>query len=261
MLNSDELGSDPLPQRLVTDLSLRGLTINFYSRVVAADIFGTNGVIHGVDSILLPPPRALKIIEFLPAEFSTLELALEKTGLLDELRDREGHGGTFFAPGNRAWQNLPTRLTAFLFSPSGQKYLKALLKYHVVPDTTFYSDALYPPPKHHDSVIIDKSSGQFQVELPTLLNGKTLLVTVSRWGRLINIGVNAQARVEVRDGIARDGVIHTLSGVLIPPRKLSDGRTLHWNGEWLGIDDFKARLEPFVDNPDAQLIAGPDFDL
>ena len=31
------------PQRLATQIGLRGLTVNFYSRIVAIDIFGTNG--------------------------------------------------------------------------------------------------------------------------------------------------------------------------------------------------------------------------
>jgi len=69
-----------VPQRLSTQIGFRGLTVNFYARVVAADIMGTNGVIHGIDSILLPPPKVVDIISFLPGEFSTLELALHKTG-------------------------------------------------------------------------------------------------------------------------------------------------------------------------------------
>lgn len=71
-----------VPQRLSTQIGLRGLTVNFYARIVAFDIFGTNGVIHGLDSILLPPPKVVDIITSFPGEFSTLELALYKTGKL-----------------------------------------------------------------------------------------------------------------------------------------------------------------------------------
>lgn len=106
--------------------------------------FGTNGVIHGVESILVPPPTAVKIIQFLPGEFSTLELALTKTGLLEALNDTSKHvGGTLFAPSNFAFQTLGPKINAFLFSSYGQKYLKALLKYHVVANQTLYSDAYY----------------------------------------------------------------------------------------------------------------------
>ena len=52
-------------------------------------------------------------------------------------------GGTLFAPSNFAFQKLGPRINGFLFSTYGQKYLKALLKYHVVANQTLYSDAYY----------------------------------------------------------------------------------------------------------------------
>merc|ERR1711977_622340 len=85
-LGEDSLGGNP--QRLRVGINLfYGLSVNFYSRIVAVNIFGTNGVIHGVDSLILPPPPAYKIIELVPSEFSTLELALVKTGLDKALAD------------------------------------------------------------------------------------------------------------------------------------------------------------------------------
>ena len=84
------------------------------------------------------------IIDFLPTEFSTLELGLVKTGLFDGLNDTSTHvGGTVFAPSNFAFQKLGPRINGFLFSSYGQKYLKALLKYHLVANQTLYSDAYY----------------------------------------------------------------------------------------------------------------------
>ena len=118
-------------QRLSVHLGLRGLTINFYSRIVAVNIFGTNGVIHGVDNLLVPPPRAFKIIDLLPSEFSTFELALGKTGLLDAYNSTDHPSGTLFAPSNFAFQKLGPKINGFLFSEYGRKYLKALILYHV----------------------------------------------------------------------------------------------------------------------------------
>lgn len=67
-----------------------------------------------------------------------------KTGLIDILNDTSKHiGGTLFAPSNFAFQLLGPRINAFLFSSYGLEYLKGLLKYHVVPDKTLYSDAYY----------------------------------------------------------------------------------------------------------------------
>lgn len=97
-----------------------------------------------MDSILIPPPNTVKIIELLPGEFSTLELGLTKTGLIKALNDTSNHvGGTLFAPSNFAFQKLGPRINGFLFSDYGQKYLKAILKYHVVANQTLYSDAYY----------------------------------------------------------------------------------------------------------------------
>jgi uncharacterized surface protein with fasciclin (FAS1) repeats len=118
-------------------------------------------VIHGIDSILLPPPNAASLISFLPSEFSTLELGLLKTGLYESINDTSNHlGGTIFAPSNFAFkvnlqvplhkfisnirrQKLGPRINGFLFSKYGEKYLKALLMYHVVANETLYSDAFY----------------------------------------------------------------------------------------------------------------------
>lgn len=126
--------------------------------------FGTNGVIHGVEELLIPPPNAVDIISLLPGEFSTLELALTKTGLIETLNDTSTHvGGTLFAPSNFAFQLLGPRVNAFLFSSYGLKYLKALLLYHVVPDHTLYSDAYYTKAKTEGSTRIPK--GIFHVSL------------------------------------------------------------------------------------------------
>lgn len=97
-----------------------------------------------MEDIIVPPPNAVDIVSLLPGEFSTLELGLAKTGLIDKLNDTSTHfGGTLFAPSNFAFQLLGPRVNAFLFSSYGQKYLKALLLYHVVANHTLYSDAYY----------------------------------------------------------------------------------------------------------------------
>ena len=86
----------------------------------------------------------MDIIGLLPGEFSTLALALTKTDLISAMNDTSNHiGGTVFAPSNFAFQKLGPRINGFLFSSYGQKYLKALLKYHVVANQTLYSDAYY----------------------------------------------------------------------------------------------------------------------
>ncbi|KAL9092857.1 MAG: hypothetical protein Q9165_004275 [Trypethelium subeluteriae] len=257
LLNSSSLGSSPLPQRLSINVGLRGLTVNFYSRIVAIDVFGTNGVIHAVDSLIIPPPRVVTIIDLLPGEFSTLELGLGKTGLLEKLNTTDHPGGTLFAPSNGAFQRLGPRINAFLFSRLGLKYLEALLKYHVAPGNTLYSDAYYKADEDEDA-FVDGKSGYFHLDLPTLLEDgdetRNLAVDVARYGPFITIKVNAFSRVVVQDGIAKDGVIQVVGNVLIPPKKVPGSEGVQYQ-EWtydeeLTVEDLKERLAPFVEETD-----------
>ncbi|KAJ9635412.1 hypothetical protein H2201_005762 [Coniosporium apollinis] len=245
ILGEPSLGKKPMPQRLAVKLTLRGLTLNYYARVVAVDIFGTNGVIHGLDDIIIPPPKTLEIIDLFPTEFSTLELGLGKTGLLDTLNTTAHAGGTFFAPSNFAFRKLGPKINAFLFSKYGLKYLKGLLEYHVVVNQTLYSDAFYKGTgeesmDHHDG------NGYFHVDLPTLLDDRSLSVDVARYGPFISIKVNGFSRVTVQDGVAKDGVIQVVSDVLIPPKKLGGAQVEYWTGEEMSVEEFMERLEPFV---------------
>jgi uncharacterized surface protein with fasciclin (FAS1) repeats len=237
-------------QRLTVRVTLKGPAINFYSKLVAVNIFGTNGVVHGVDSILVPPPKTAKILELLPGEFSTLELALHKTGMFDKINntDYPHSGGTFFAPSNFAFKKLGPRVNAFLFSSYGQKYLKALLKYHIVVNQTLYSDAFFDASKKHDDdeSVADRP-GNYHYDLPTVLDDKFLAVDVARYGPFVEIRINAFARVTVHDGVASDAVIQVVSDVLIPP-KSAGGELVMWQGEELSVEEFKERLEPFAEN-------------
>jgi uncharacterized surface protein with fasciclin (FAS1) repeats len=235
-----------VPQRLSTQVGLKGLTVNFYSRVVAIDILGTNGVIHGIDSILLPPPKAVDILSAFPGAFSTLDLALEKTGLYPAFNDTSSHkGGTIFAPSNFAFQKLGPRINAFLFSRYGLKYLKALILYHAGDNITLYSDAIYKESAAEAGPPHKVPKGFIHVDLPTGLEGKSLSIDIARYGRLITIKINGFTRVSVTDGIAADGVIHVLSNVLIPPKTPGGMGVAEDN---MDLEEFKARLAPFVED-------------
>lgn len=236
------------PQRLTVRVTLKGPTINFYSRIVATNIFATNGVIHGVDHILVPPPKVATILDILPGEFSTLELGLTKTGLWEKIQNADDYphlGGTFFAPSNFAFKKLGPRVNAFLFSRFGLKYLKALLKYHIVVNQTLYSDAFYDASK--DESLETSRPPYYHFDLPTVLEGKPLAVDVAKYGPFVEIRINGFSRVTVHDGIASDGVIQVVSDVLIPPKNAADQASF-WVGEELSVEEFKERLEPLVSN-------------
>ncbi|KAF2737595.1 FAS1 domain-containing protein [Polyplosphaeria fusca] len=241
-------------QRLTVRVTLKGPAINFYSKLVAVNIFATNGVIHGVDSILIPPPSVAQIIDFLPGEFSTLELALGKTGLWDKINstDYPHEGGTLFAPSNYAFKKLGPRINAFLFSKYGAKYLKALLKYHIVVNQTLYSDAFFDATSKTEEVEANRPP-YFHFDLPTVLKDKFLAVDVARYGPFISIRINGFSRVTVHDGVASDGVLQVVSDVLIPPKNAASDDAEFWRGEEMSVEEFKSRLEPFVEDENTEL--------
>ncbi|KAI1108723.1 FAS1 domain-containing protein [Nemania sp. NC0429] len=282
-LKSPALGDRP--QRLRASVGLFGFRINFYSKVVVANLFAKNGIAHGVDSILVPPPRARRLISLFPSRFSTLELAAEKTGLLPHHEDdhephHEKHdhthgltGLTIFAPTNAAFARLGPAANAFLFNTEkGLGYLRALLKYHIVANQTLYSDAYYGVQGKNDIEDVyarylntddededeksdrpGRGNGHFHIDLPTLLDDKSLSIDIARWYGFIKISINAYQSVAVEDGIAFDGVVQVLGSVLIPPRGPKEGER---EGErvWgavegeISVEELVERLRPYVED-------------
>ena len=82
-----------------------------------------------------------------------------------------------------------------------------------------------------------------KVDLPTLLENRHLGIDIAKFGPITEIKINGFVRVSIADGIAKDGVIHLISDVLIPPKKLDKV-----NGEAfdLSVEELVERLEPFT---------------
>ena len=85
-----------------------------------------------------------------------------------------------------------------------------------------------------------------EVVLPTLLGNRTLPVDIARHGPFVSFKVNGFSRVVVKNGAARDGVIHAVSDVLIPPKQVG-GVEQQWDGKEISADELEARLAPYVD--------------
>lgn len=135
----------------------------------------------------------LELIEVLPTEFSTSEAAIFRSGLTDELR--KGHDGlTVFLPSNKDWEKLGIKVNAFLFSDEGSDYLKAIMKYHISPGHTLYSDAYVQP--HHKKILNDEDDpsglphGYQHVSLPTLLKDRYVSADITRYERFLSFRVN-----------------------------------------------------------------------
>jgi len=243
LLEEEKLGGEG--QRLRISLGLRGLEINLFGHVVAANIFTKTGIIHAVDNLLLPPPELVKILELLPGTFSTLVNGLYKTELIKAVTNVT-EGVTFFAPSNAAFQKLGARANAFLFSKYGEKYLKALLKYHVAPGKVVYTDGIVDTTEEEAADVKPPGGlpkGHYHADLDTLLEDHKLSVDIGRFGRLVDFVVNRYSRVGFKDAIARDGVLQIMNSCILPPKKLEseeDGAVaIDYE---ISVDELKERL-------------------
>lgn len=187
-------------QDIVVDLDM-GLKINS-SNVVAADIEATNGVIHVIDSVLVPDDFKLETdmmdemvqvdivdIALSSDDFSMLVMLLQEADLVGAL---QGDGPfTVFAPTNDAFVKLVTALGITPEELMAQPELSSVLLYHVVSGKVMSSDLT-------DGLMA-----------PTL-NGKDITFDLSD-----GVKVNT-ASVSTADVNATNGVVHIIDEVLIP---------------------------------------------
>ncbi|KAJ5819367.1 hypothetical protein N7474_004958 [Penicillium riverlandense] len=238
LFNESALGKN-LPQRVVVSRGFgEEVVLNWGGRVVVGDITATNGLIHAINTPLVPPPLTLTQLELSPETFSTFTFGLSKTGLDKNLTNKKkknhknGRGGTTFVPTNEAFKRLGRRANAFLFSKRGKYCLRALLQYHLVSNQTLYSDVLYTSTGGIEVFSSKSKMGRGEeggkekgvhVVLPTRLGNRTVSVDLKyrhHWDVVMR--VNGFERVVELDRIARDGVVHVLDRVLIPPKMVGE---------------------------------------
>ena len=165
--------------------------LNDSVQVIITDIEASNGTIHVIDGVLLPP-TPLTIVETAIADgrFTTLVAALEAAGLAETL---SGEGPfTVFAPTDDAFAALPEGTVATLLEdPEGA--LTDILLYHVaagaVPAETVVT-----------------------LESATTLNGADVTITIEDG----NVILNGSVQVIITDIMTSNGIIHVIDGVLLP---------------------------------------------
>merc|ERR1712127_804808 len=168
------------------------------AQVTTADIDASNGVVHIMNAVLLPPRHALTagktIVDLAVAtpDLSTLVTALKAGGLVDTL---SGAGPfTVFAPTNEAFAALPKAVLDYLLDPAHKAQLVDVLTYHVASGSVHAADL-----KNHEKI-------------PTV-EGKDVEVTLKDSKVYIN-----SAQVTTADIDASNGVVHIVNAVLLPPK-------------------------------------------
>jgi uncharacterized surface protein with fasciclin (FAS1) repeats len=164
------------------------------ARVSTPDVMTSNGVIHVIDSVLLPKeavaakPKTIVQTAVAAGTFKTLASLLTKAGLVATL---QGKGPfTVFAPTDAAFAKVPKATLTALAKDKAK--LRSVLLYHVVKGNVTAAK------------VVKLTSAR-------TLNGQPVAIRVS--GGKVFVG---GARVTATDVKASNGVIHVVNKVLIP---------------------------------------------
>jgi uncharacterized surface protein with fasciclin (FAS1) repeats len=160
------------------------------ANVTATDVQASNGVIHVIDSVILPSDKNIVQTAVAAGSFTTLARLLEQAELVDAL---SGPGPfTVFAPTDAAFAKLPKETVDSLLKAENKDKLAAILKYHVVSGRVF-SDAAAK------GATVKTLNGQ---EVTTKSEGGKVLVQ--------------NATVTTADIDSTNGVIHVIDTVILP---------------------------------------------
>ncbi len=167
------------------------------AQVIIPDVAASNGIIHVIDTVLMPPAEEPAMAEkkdivdtaVADGRFTTLATALTAAGLIDTLK---GAGPfTVFAPTDEAFAKLPAGALEALLAD--KEALTKVLLYHVVSGDVKAAD------------VVKLNSADTVAGLP---------VAIKVDGDKVMVG---DAQVIIADVAASNGTIHVIDTVLLPP--------------------------------------------
>lgn len=159
---------------------------------------GTTGPLAAQSAPAKPAEKNIVETAVAAGEFKTLATALEAAGLIQTL---SGPGPfTVFAPTDAAFGKLPEGTVPALLKDKTK--LTAVLTYHVVPGLITAKD------------LKAKADKEGYVTLTTV-QGSTLRLHLA--GSAVHVGEKS-ANVTAADVLAKNGVIHVIDAVLLPPQ-------------------------------------------
>ena len=202
---TDGLTAKTLQGSPVTFKVMDGKAMIDGANIVATDVMASNGVIHVIDSVILPPAKAAAPAAAAAApaakdivatavgagQFNTLVAAVKAAGLVGAL---QGKGPfTVFAPTDEAFAKLPAGTVESLLKDP--KALANILLYHVVPGAVkaeAVKDGLTAKTLQGSPVTFKVTDGK------AMIDGANIVAT---------------------DVMASNGVIHVIDSVILPPAK------------------------------------------
>lgn len=161
------------------------------ANVVTTDIHCSNGIIHVIDSVILPSSDNIVATADKAGAFKTLLAAAKAAGLAESLTGKGPF--TVFAPTDEAFAKLPAGTVEALLKPENKVKLAAILKYHVVAGRVYSEDAL-------------------AAKKAVTLQGSNVHIAISGGKAKVN-----DANLVTTDLDASNGVIHVIDSVILPP--------------------------------------------
>ena len=159
------------------------------AQVIITDILTTNGVIHVIDAVILPPSANIVETAVADGRFETLAAALGAADLVETL---QGDGPfTVFAPTDDAFAALPEGTVEALLDDIPT--LTNILLYHVSDGQLLSGDV----------------PGFAYVDM---LNGEELTLKITEDGVFIG-----ESEIIILDILTSNGIIHVIDAVLLPP--------------------------------------------
>lgn len=168
-----------------------GVFIDGNIEVIQTDILASNGVIHVVDNVILPPSQNIVEIAAGNENFSTLVSLVANAGLVETLSNLSADY-TVFAPTNAAFEKLFQVVDPASLTP---EQITNILLYHVVPGNVFSTDLASGP--------------------VTMANGEQVTIELSN-GVTVNGANSESSAVTAANLKATNGVIHVIDTVLLP---------------------------------------------
>jgi uncharacterized surface protein with fasciclin (FAS1) repeats len=177
-----------------------GVVLNGGPEVVVPDVDVDNGVIHGIDAVILPPT----VVDFATSNpaLSSLVAALTRSDLSTDFVGALSGDGPFtvFAPSNAAFQALLDSNDDWnTLDDIPASTLETVLSYHVSSGVNARSTDLA------DGMMVS-----------TLAEGATLEVDLSNPDAPQIVGGSSTATVELADIQGVNGVVHVIDTVLLP---------------------------------------------
>jgi len=162
------------------------------ANVTGADVAATNGVIHVIDQVIIPPTLDIVSTAMATGSHSVLAEALTKANLVATLQGAGPY--TVFAPTDAAFIAALAALGITKQQLLDRADLADILKYHVI-----------------NGKILSSSLQATQV-VATLLTGAA--VTITSDGGVVKF---ANATVSSANIVTTNGVIHAVDTVVLPP--------------------------------------------